>query len=192
MIDQLGILENFVWLFPALSQRGKRLSFYFYILGGAGFVELIFLLNHRSLFADEIAFFVSALTVYLLFENKRLRKWRYCFIALLLGVTTTAYFKHFGRFELYLFLLSRVVILGVFLKQLISDSLIKQQFNLFLVCLVLYELSIVLRIGFALTQTQVGLYYYLVSMSFETMLGIFFTLFREDSRGIRLKIGKAV
>ncbi len=196
MFYLLLVFEDLIWIFPAVRQIRGRLSFYFLSLACAGFIELVGLILPRfhihapRHFSPNFNIFVSILTIYFLFVSEALSKRKYILIALIPIVALMLIPWQSFRSATTILLICRIVIMGVFIKDLMAETAKRSQFSLFLLCLILYELSLVLRMGFGLAGTQVGLMYFYTSMIFETMLGIFFILFREDSRGIKIQIGK--
>jgi len=52
----------------------------------------------------------------------------------------------------------------------------------------MYELSITLRTFFGVTGTEVGYSYYIITMIFETIIGVFFIVFAENNPRLTLKM----
>lgn len=183
-------MENAIWLFPAIRQIRGRYAPYFLVLGISGLLEIILLRAHSLRYINLLCVFASSLLVYFLIETDAIRKVRYVSIAFLILVSCGINQFCHGRPEIAISVLLRTAILGIFVKRLITETAIKHSFNIFTAFLILYELSIVLRFFFAITETQVGYFYFYTSMIFESMLGIFFFIFTEESRGMMVKIGK--
>lgn len=71
------------------------------------------------------------------------------------------------------------------LVKFIKISAIKMHYsgkiNLFYLVFILYELSIVVKMSFAITRTELGNLYYTITLAFEMLIAIFFTIYRENN-----------
>ena len=79
-----------------------------------------------------------------------------------------------------------IAILHTFiLVKFIKISAIKMhnsgKLNLFYIFLILFELSIVVKMSFSITRTELGVLYYNITLAFGMLIAIFFTFYREDN-----------
>ncbi len=96
----------------------------------------------------------------------------------------------FKKYFAEVFLIMHAIILFIFIRKFLLEAVQFRAYGVFLASLVIYELSLTIRLFFAVTGTEIGYSYYIISMILETGVGLFFILFSEDDPrlAIRMKI----
>jgi hypothetical protein len=85
-------------------------------------------------------------------------------------------------------LIENSVILFTFLKLFFIETVASREFNVFIAVLMMYELSLIIRFFVGATGAEIGIYYYTISLIFETIIGLFFAIFTEESPVLKFKI----
>jgi hypothetical protein len=180
-------ISLFVWLLPPLRQYKGKLFLYFLlfaIMDPLSYFSIISF-HTNSYQIQSLISFALILTV----SADKISKKNIVFIftgfILTLIITITQ-----DRNVIYLYIiLMHLIILWNFLKEtLISFS--KNNFlTLGWVVLILYEISIVLKLIVALEVTQVSTIYYYLTTGFQILIALFFTIYKvEHSPKIKLSV----
>ncbi|MCH7972962.1 MAG: hypothetical protein IH949_03590 [Bacteroidetes bacterium] len=177
----------FVWLLPPIRQYKGKLFLYFLLLAIADPLSYITTINFNTN-SYQIACLISFTLILAVSVNKLSKKNIVFiftgFILTLLIITTQ------DRNIIFLYsIILHLIILWNFLKEtLISFS--KNNFlTLGWVVLILYEISIVLKLIVALEATQISAIYYYLTTGFQILIALFFTIYKvEDSPKIKLSV----
>lgn len=182
-------VSNILWLFPIIRQRKGRYSFFFATLSVAGAIETTLVFIHLQNFSNLTNVFVLILIIIFLIAQEQQKQFSLGFILLPVIWIGIILAIHSHKFEGMNMLAFSIVIVGLFLRRLIIETVSNQYFNLFTVVLLSYIMSMALRTFFAITRTDVGINYYLFSILFEMICGLFFIIFTEGNPKLTLRIG---
>ena len=169
-----------VWLLPPIRQYKGKLFLYFLLLAIADPLSHVLTISF-STNSYQIYSLISFGAVLAVSVNKIYRKniaFVFTGFILTLFITITQ-----DRNVIYIYLIVlHLIILWNFLKEtLISFS--KNNFlTLGWVVLILYEISIVLKLIVVLEVTQVSVIYYYLTTGFEILIAIFFTIYKVEDR----------
>ncbi|MCH8169789.1 MAG: hypothetical protein IIB07_01485 [Bacteroidetes bacterium] len=176
-----------VWLLPPLRQYKGKLFLYFLVFAIADPLTRISTISFHTN-AYQIHGLISFAAILAVSVNKISKKnivFIFTGFILTLFVIST---QDRNIIFLYLILL-HLVIIWYFLKEtLISFS--KNNFlTLGWVVLILYEISIVLKLIVALEVTQASTIYYYLTTGFQILIAVFFTIYKvEHSPKIKLSV----
>jgi hypothetical protein len=178
-----AIICNIVWIFPAIRQKGTLYGKYFLILAVLGFYTTVtwFIQLHIPRLNNYSVIIFSAFLPFSLLTKEEFRAWKYLYLLVLCVILVILYTSHRVEVETLVLIGLHLLVLTVFLKQFIWETVTDRAFNSFIIFLITYELSILIRLFYAANGSIMGLYYYFVSMIFEILIGLFFTIFRENN-----------
>lgn len=177
----------FAWLLPPIRQYKGKLFLYFLLFAIADPLTRISTISFHTN-AYQIHSLISFAAILAVSINKISKKnIVFIFIGFLLTLFVIST-QDRNIIFLYLILL-HLVIIWYFLKEtLISFS--KNNFlTLGWVVLILYEISIVLKLIVALEVTQASTIYYYLTTGFQILIALFFTIYKvENSPKIKLSV----
>lgn len=170
-----------IWIIIPFRQFRGRYFFYFLFLALMDPLTLflrIFLNSNSNYFYIPLSYlaFVS------LFDFSIIKKARSIFIIIFLIVCISNFSDYMAdRFFFYMSLI-HIMILLYFIKEFMVSFLKSKIFNVFILLLIFYELTIVtknLNLIAGFTDAQI---YHFISSIFEILIGLFFCFFKTDNR----------
>lgn len=171
----------FFWIFPAVKQYRTELFWYFLALAASDPISFIFyyakilgLYKGYNIFA-----FLTLLSLYGFYRKKTFVRiiLLVSFILLILSLLSSV-----STQQKTIVLLHVIIFLFFVVKstKFIADS---GKVNIFHIFLMLYETSIILKTLAVLTNSNNGVTFFYATSSFEILIAIFFSMFKEnDSR----------
>ncbi len=188
----LSMVESIIWLFPAFRQFSGRYFSFFCCLALASLLQLFFVYLHIIRFTNYVNLFFSIYMVFSFHQTggKGIYKTTYGISTLILVGGLIQLHNH--RIELLCLIFVWMVILSFLLRRIILETTASGFSDILTVCLILYTLSILHRIYFALSEAKPGLYYYAITEIFECIIGLFFIFFKEENKLLYSKIKQAV
>jgi hypothetical protein len=144
-----------------------------------------FLFHSRTNIFYVICTFLCLLSVQWKDKTKAMK-----FLIFLLGVITLI-FELIGmgyRLEFFLITLADILMVFIFLKGLILKIVIEKGFNIFLACLIFYELTVITKYYAIISNLVTGNIYFFITTVFEVLFGLFFLIFTYDDSRVNIKI----
>ena len=179
----------FFWILPVFRQYKSNLFYYFLILALTDPIVHVCYFYFPFIKGPYI-YFVSSLLLYysIDFSNKKiLSNWGRKLILLLILISAF-YFN--VDYQLILAIIHSLI-LYKFIKLLTIKFYHEYKLNLFYLVLVLYELTIVIKMSIVLLKTERGDLFFYLTLVFEMLIAIFFTIFREDNTKIIFHLKQA-
>jgi len=180
-------ISTFFWLFPPFRQFKGRFFYYFLILGLSDPVNLISL----TLIGIPHHFIHSIAGLLLLYSFDSIKYVKKYLIANVIFILAFFLFIFLLDNLLYLILTLHLLILYRFLRLSLLNTYSKSELNIFLFMLVFYEISVVVNLIVFISKSNLGVVFYYLTLSFQILVAIFFTIFREDSSLLKLKFRTA-
>jgi hypothetical protein len=178
-------ISIFFWAFPPFRQFKGEFFLFFLILALSDPISLL-LVKLTKINPDFIMILSSFLLFYSInFNLNDIKKKIYChfaFIVILLILFGVIQTPPIIIMLIHLFILSKLVSL------LIIKIFKENSFNIFVLMIVFYEISIVLNLSIYLTKNDIWLVVYYSTLTFQIFLAIFFTVFTEKSKRLILKL----
>jgi hypothetical protein len=175
----------FVWLLPAIRQYKGKYFYYFLILALSDPLNIFFVnvLNVPNYFFHSIA---GILLFYSIGTSTQsfLKYWKFNLLFILVFLFTLFTLPNL----LFLILILHVLILSIFIKQ--SVILLHQsgELNYFLLVLIFYEITVLLKVIVFISGTDTGIMFFYLTLSFQILVALFFTIFREESSILTIKL----
>jgi len=178
-----------IWLLPPVRQYKTKFFYFFLLLGLADALPWMVI---RVFYFKILSYYlvVSCLLLFSLFDKETLKQKFLLVILLFITVIVIAYgFTNPGYHRLLFFVLHGLILLRI--THLMGLELLRtRSLNLFFVVLVFYELLTLAKFFEILVKVadlSVLTNFYIVT-GVQIAIGIFFTIFREDNRRLRVKL----
>lgn len=176
-------ISTFFWLFPPFRQFKGRYFYYFFILALSDPVNLISV----NLIGVPYHFIHSIAGLLLLYSINSIEYVKKYLFANMFFILTFFLFLFLLDNLLYLILTLHLLILYRFLRLSLLNTYSKSELNIFLFMLVFYEISVIVNLIVFISKTNLGVVFFYLTLLFQILVAIFFTIFREDSSVLKLK-----
>ncbi len=174
-----------VWLLPAIRQYKSKYFYYFLILA---------LSDPLTFFSVNVLqvpdyFFYSIAGILLFYSigtstRSFLKYWTLNLLFILVFLFTLFTLPNL----LFLILILHVLILSKFIKQSVILLHKSGELNYFLLALIFYEITILLKVIVFISGTDTGIMFFYLTLSFQILVALFFTIFREESSILTFKL----
>ena len=168
-----------IWLFPAIRQYKTNLFYFFLILAledpAVSIVTLLLDILDPTL-VHRIASMLLFYSIDFNLDNIK-KNWILnvilvvCFFIGLLVIDNT----------FFLIIIIHTLILGKFIKYIVIRLHNKSETNLFYLVLIFYELTILVNLIVFLSENNIGYMLHYITLAFQFLIAIFFTVFRVDN-----------
>ena len=175
-----------IWVVVPFIQFKKKYFFYFLALVSSDIVTL----GARFIFHSGTNFFYAPFTflaLVALLDVKDIKKYWVVITIILLAICIISLEKNvtgIPGFQMTAISLSIIhfFILMIFLKELIIPFVKENLINIFLVALIFYEITIVVKSLNYLTGFTNNYIYWVTTSVFEIIFGLFFIIFKSDDK----------
>lgn len=176
-----------IWLFPAVRQYGSNLFYYFLILALADPIAygLLKIFNIPALDTHTIGGILLYYSIDIRWEN--IKKYWVLNLIIIIG-----FFIAFFTLSNLLFLLiaCHLLIFSKFIKYIIIRLHSFSEIDCFYLVLTFYELTFLVSFIVILSHTTIGYIEHYITLVFQLLIGIFFIIFRYNSRFLQLHLKK--
>lgn len=183
-----GNLDNLLWVFPAFRQFKGRYESYFVILAIEGLLSSLIRLYHITNLINYLHVGASFILPLCLLDRTRKSVFDYIYILLSIMIIGVIIPEHRIGVMMVTLIMLHLFIFTVFLKDFVWETVTKKTLNVFFIALIVYELSVLVRLFYAANGTSMGLYHYTVLTILEIFIGIFFTIFRENNPKLQFQL----
>jgi len=175
----------FFWLFPIFRQYKGNYFLYFLILGLSDPIAMlcVAVLNVQPTLIHSVA----AIFLYYSIDTVK-REFRRLWLLNLIIVVTFVIALLMLSNPLFLVLILHFLILLIFIKKLMLKLYQSGEFNWFYLALIFYEITVILKVIVFISGTDVGILYFYLTLAFQFLVAIFFTIFREESPLLRMRL----
>ena len=178
-----------VWIFPAIRQYRGNFFYYFLILAATDPVSrLWYFFTAPSSYA--YVYCISSLLLYYSIDLRNIKildNWVSKLTLLLIFIAALLLNTNYHLIIIVL----HIIILFKFIK-LISVKLFNEnELNLFYLVLILYELTIIVKMSIIIIHTEIGSIFFQITLAFEMLIAVFFMIFREDNSKIIINLKSA-
>ncbi len=178
-------VSSIVWIFPIFRQYNTRMFYFFLVLGLSDPINIFSLwaLNTKPGFVHSIA----ALLLFYSLNFRDNQKLKMSHTDILVGILflSLAFFLNelfYLTFLIHLLILSRII------QIIVVDIHKKSELNIFYLVLIFYEISIVMNLFILLSRTERGMLLFFITLTFQILIAIFFTIFKENNPRLLLKL----
>jgi hypothetical protein len=188
------IFFNFlIWGIVPFRQKGEKYFLFFFILICGEIITIAhFFIRPASLFFTANFFYIfSALLRFISVQEKNISKLTTLFILIIAIITVTLEIHGLMyKQEFVLLCFFHFLVLFKFLQNFIIKFALNRTINIFLGCLILYEITATTKyFGLITGFANAGLYL-IITTVFEVLVGIFFCLFKESSPRLLINLDK--
>jgi hypothetical protein len=175
----------FFWIFPIFRQYKGNYFLYFLILALSDPIAMlcVAVLNVQPALIHSIAglfLFYSIDTV----RHEFRRLWLLNLIIIVTFIITLLLMSN----PLFLVLIMHFLILLIFIKKLMLKLYQSDEFNWFYLVFIFYEITVILNVIVFISGTDVGILFFYLTLAFQFLVAIFFTIFREESPLLRMRL----
>jgi len=185
-ITQLIVYVSiFFWLFPAIRQYKGNYFIFFLILALADPIAMFCV----AVFNIQPTFIHAIVAICLFYSIDTVRKefWRLRLLNLIIIVTFIIALLLQAN-PPFLILIFHFLILFVFIKKLMLKLYQLGEFNWFYLILIFYEITALVNLIVFISGAEIGIFYYYLTVAFQLLVAIFFTIFREESQLLRIRL----
>ncbi len=179
-LKTIFFISIIVWLFPPIRQFKTKYFWFFLILALAD--PITHFLRQFSIYNPSYYFyvFISFLLIVSLQDKNFIIKAKFFWLTIFILSIIGFFLDISNNSQLLLLLFTNSVILFILLRNYIVEFVTKKN-NLFLLFLVIYQLTIIskflnLLLGFADATA-----FFIITSIFQIAFGLFFSIFREDN-----------
>ena len=173
------------WLLPIFRQLKSKLFYFFLILGLMDPLTR-FISTYLNLMQPGVLYSVGSLLLFFSIENTIQDFLKSRIMNLLLVVGCLIGIMLIQKLEILVALL-QVLILYKFIKILVIKLYNLGELNLFYLVLIFYELSVIINLIVIASGTETDIKVFIATLSFQILVAIFFTIFREDSEKLTIQ-----
>lgn len=178
-----------VWIFPVIRQYRGNFFYYFLILAVTDPVNRFwFFFTGPS--PNAYIYCISSLLLYYSIDVRNQRISENWVSKLTLLLTFIAAMLLNTNYHLITTVL-HIIILFKFIKIITVKLYNESKLNLFYLTLILYELTIVLKMSLIIVITETGTVFFHITMVFEMLIAVFFMIFKEDNSKIIINLKSA-
>ena len=179
-----------LWIFPAIRQRKNNFFFYFLILAVSDPINLfvIFILKLNPY--ESTFVYLSYLLFISILENRVIKKyWLVLFTPLVVIIITSLSSNLLDTNSAKLvFLLLHTLIFSIILRLFATKQSENGEIHLFLIVLLFYELTIILKVVGITFGFENATANYIITTIFQIAFGLFFSIFRKDNTRLIFKL----
>ncbi|MCC6550489.1 MAG: hypothetical protein IT279_10500 [Ignavibacteriaceae bacterium] len=183
------LISAIIWLFPPIRHYRTRFFYFFLILGLSDVLSIVLLFAFMKVVLPYYLL-VSFLVLIALFDLEAIKQKSFLVMVILAAVVVITFFSESPAIERLLFFVLHGFILLRVIHMLGLDLLKTQALNGFYVVLIFYELLTLTKFFNLLVKVadlSVLTNFFIVT-SVQIAIGIFFIIFKEDDRRIRVKL----
>jgi hypothetical protein len=173
--------EAFFWTILPFRQKGKKYFYYFYCLAS---MEALTLFSRLILHSTTNYFYVpiSFLALLSIQDSRYLKKYRVIILSLFIAICIANFSKFMITNFFLIMSITYFMILIKLLKDFITFLVFNNTINIFLIVLIFDEITVVTKsLNLVSTLSNEYLSYYIMTSSFEVLVGIFFLIFTDDN-----------
>lgn len=183
----LYLIAIFIWLFPPIMQYGERYFYFFLILAISDLIVLTSI-KFRIIDASYIYIFINYFAYLTILSKRVLNKYWYIFLILFLIAVTYVFSYNNLLIRNLIFITISIFIFLKILFSFITEVVTTKIIKIFLTVFLLYELTVIIKFVNLIIGLTNAFSYFLVTTIFEILFGLFFSLFKEDSQRIVIKL----
>jgi hypothetical protein len=178
-------ISSIIWLLPAVRQYGKTYFLYFLILALSDPFSIL-CITVIGIPPDYIHS-IAALFLYYSFgidSNEFINKWLLNLLLIVFFLVAIVIVSDLN----FIILILHFLIFLKFIKQVLISLHKTNAVNIFLLAFVFYELTIIMNILVFISSTETGIIFFYLTLSFQILVAIFFTIFREENTLLHFKL----
>ena len=173
----VAFVSSVFWIFPAIRNYKTKLFLYFLVLAVSDPVAITAVFLFRE-FSTEFYVFSALLLIASLkvfFSSQKL----YLTILTIFFLMTVAVAFSPVNIKYIANMIEHIVVAFIFIGILLSYVAMTSKVKGYHIILVLYEISIILKILFIILNVELGLGYFYTTTIFQMLIAVFFSVYKE-------------
>ncbi len=173
------------WLFPPIQQFKKRYFYYFLVLALSDPVALICAnyLHCSPHLIHPISGFILVYTIDFSLDNLK-NNWILHSLFLIGFILGLLFIQNLLFLVLFLHLIIALKFIYITIREAYNENIL----NIFHLALIFYELSVVINLSVYLSGSEIKVIIYYMTLFFQILLALFFSIFTDKSRFLLLKL----
>lgn len=185
-ITQLIVYASiFFWLFPIFRQYKGNYFLFFLILALSDPIAMLSVAVLKV--QPTLIHSIAGIFLFYSIDTVRQEFGRLWLLNLFIVVTFVIALLMLSNL-LFLILILHFLILFIFIKKLMLKLYHSGEFNWFYLVLIFYEITVILKVMVFISSTEIGILYFYLTLAFQFLVAIFFTIFRENSPLLRIRL----
>lgn len=185
-IKMLLYFSILVWLFIPLRQFKTR---YFWLFLALAMTDPLSIILARSFHLVLSHFYVPFSILYLFivmdFSKISFKKISFSLLVITLGIIS---FIRYWEYSLIFIIVVLLLVLILLIKNSFEFVIEKGSINIFHIVLVFYQMLSVLKFFSIINYFSTGIWFFFLSNILQTLIGIFFLIYREDNPKLLIRI----
>lgn len=169
-----------IWLVPPFTQLKERFFFYFLFVALGDFISFIFYWFFKIHL--PMSFFSSFSTLALIsivITRKDFKKYSIIIFLIFIIIFCQHFLFKNNNLDISILVIVHTLILAKFLFEFVMESTNRNNVNIFLLVLLLYEATVISKFLNLLTNFADAYFYFIITSLFEFFIGLFFCIFKE-------------
>lgn len=173
------IISVLIWLFPPFKQRKTEYFWYFLILAITDPLTAILNLT-LSIKTIQVNLLITFCLILALSDFSMIKKnWIIVVLIFLILVVAVSDLSIKAQNEIKILL--SFIVLFIILKNSLLYFNKNHTINLFFLIFILYEITIITKFMFSISETKTGVVYFYTTSFFEYFIGIYFSFFNVEN-----------
>ncbi|MCL4551143.1 MAG: hypothetical protein M1495_21545 [Bacteroidetes bacterium] len=182
----VAFVSSVFWIFPAIRNYKTKLFLYFLVLAVSDPVGIIVVSLFKGLSTAFYVFFalllVASLKVF--FSSQKL----YLTILTIFFLMTVAVAFSPVNIRYIASMIEHIVVAFIFIGILLSYVAMTSKVKGYHIILVLYEISIILKILFIILNVELGLGYFYTTTIFQMLIAVYFSVYKETDNKLLIDL----
>ena len=182
----VAFVSSVFWIFPAIRNYKTKLFLYFLVLAVSDPVGIIVVSLFKSL-STELYVFLALLLIASLkvfFSSRKL----YLTILTIFFLMTVAVAFLPVNIRYIANMIEHTVVAFIFIGILLSYVAMTSKVKGYHIILVLYEISIILKILFIILNVELGLGYFYTTTIFQMLIAVYFSVYKETDNKLLIDL----
>jgi hypothetical protein len=181
----IGYISSVVWIFPIFRQYNTRIFYFFLVLGLSDPINLLCVLVFN--FKTGLIHSIAALLLFYSLNLRYQKKIKISYTDLLVAVLFLTSIVFLSDL-FYLVIAIHILIFARLVQIVIMPLHQKSELNIFYLILIFYEITVITKLSIYLSETYSGILFTYITLAFEVLIAIFFTVFKENNPRLTLKL----
>jgi hypothetical protein len=171
-------IDFFIWTLPLIKQYKGGYFMYFLIIALTPFLAIAGYYYFRML---PFTFFVISSAAIIIplqyYKNKRI----WLGIVLMVLLVPLAIYLNDYKYSLFINIILRCLILGYFIFFMLKFMYLKKSANFYFIILIIYEVSLILKMAAGIISFPSGATYYYLTSVFEFLICVYFIFYNIEN-----------
>jgi len=178
-------ISSIAWIFPIFRQYNTKMFYFFLVLGLSDPINIlcIWVLNTKP----GLIYSIAALQLFYSLNLRDRKEIRLSYADLLFVVLFLLMIIFISEL-FYLTTAIHILILARIVQIVIMPLHQRSELNIFYLVLLFYEITVLIKLSVYLSGTDAGILFAYITIAFQILIAVFFTVFKENNPRLLLKL----